>query len=56
MQSKKKCEFCTKSEFIGKNPDGTLRFGCRQSYCIFDPIVDNPFREQLKKEYKVNFN
>ena len=56
MQSKQKCEFCTKSEFLGKNKDGSLRFGCKNSFCIFEAIVDNPYREQLKQKYKELFN
>ena len=53
MQSYKKCENCTKAECIGKNVDGTLKFGCKNnSVCIPDPVVDNIYREQIKHEYK----
>lgn len=56
MQIKEKCEFCTKSQCLGTKANGSLKFGCGNSYCIFDPIVDNPYREQIKKEYKKIFN
>ena len=52
MQIKNKCEFCTKAQCVGKNAKGNLQFGCNASYCIFDPIVENEYREQLKTEYK----
>lgn len=52
MQIKNKCEFCTKSQCVGKNTKGNLQFGCKASYCIFDPIVENEYRNQVKTEYK----
>jgi hypothetical protein len=52
MQIKDKCEFCTKSQCVGINKDGSLKFGCKDSYCIFDPIVENPYRDMVKNEYK----
>ena len=56
MQIKEKCEFCTKSQCVGKDNKGNLCFGCKDSYCVFDPIVENPYREQIKQEYKKVFN
>lgn len=55
MQFKDKCEFCTKSQCVGKNNEGKLQFGCNNSFCIFDPIVDNDYRTQLKAEYNKNY-
>ena len=53
MQSYKKCEKCTKAECFGKNADGTLKFGCKNnSMCIPDLVVENPYRDQIKHEYK----
>lgn len=52
MQIKDKCEFCTKSQIILTNVQDKIQFGCNASYCVFDPIVENKYREQVKTEYK----
>lgn len=56
MQIKKKCEFCTKAMCVGKNANGELMFGCKASYCIPDIIVENPYRDMVKNEYKKTIN
>lgn len=55
MQIKKECEFCTKSTCLGKDQKGELKFGCKNSFCIFDPIVENIYRDQIKHEYKIMY-
>ena len=50
MQTKEKCIKCTKGVVCGWNSCGKPVFGCQSAICIFDEIVENPYREAYIKE------
>jgi hypothetical protein len=51
MQIKEECKNCTKSR-IKSDGRGNVVFGCQEPFCIFEPIVENPFRDGAIEAYK----
>ena len=54
MQIKPICENCAKSSYCGQDATGGLLFGCNNSFCVFEPIINNSFRDEMKEIYKNN--
>ena len=54
MRSTPKCLNCTKGTYCGKNRKGEVQFSCKSSFCVFEPIVPNPFHKIIIEEYKKN--
>ena len=52
MQIKQECVNCTKSQYCGKDGVGNILFGCSNPICIFEQIVENPFRTKMIEGYK----
>lgn len=46
----KNCINCSKASFCGEREDNKPIFTCKNPYCIFEPIVQNPYHDIIIKE------
>lgn len=45
MQTKEKCKNCNKAFPIGVDVFGKPKYGCKNIFCIFEKVVENPYHE-----------
>lgn len=43
MQTKSKCKNCVKAIQYGVDNSGKTIFSCKNIFCIFEPVIENPY-------------
>ena len=47
MRTTNKCVNCAKSIQYGVNSNGQISYQCKQIFCIFEPIIENPYHTEV---------